>query len=135
VTVADNIDAIKQSMTAEPNDTLFYRSGARTTLGDGRNRIDVYEISSSHAESYLLMYAPAAKTVFIADHFGSPFASGLPTASLSSFELLGQLEMLNIDIDKISTAHSARIFTMKELRDSTALYREVICSANRPVCR
>ena len=134
LTVAENIDTIKQSITPEPNDSAFYRSGARTTLGDARNTIEVYEISTSHAEKFLVMYAPTEKTIFIADHFGSPFATGLPTASLSSVELLNQLNKLNISVNKITTAHNARIFTMKELRDSVARYKEVTCSANRPVC-
>jgi glyoxylase-like metal-dependent hydrolase (beta-lactamase superfamily II) len=134
VTVDDNVETIKDSITPKPADTLFYRSGPRTTLGDGRNRIEVYEVSTSHAASFLVMYAPTEKTVFIADHFGSPFAKGLPTAGLSSVEMFNQLTKLGIDIEKIATAHNARIFTMKELRDSAAAFKEVVCSANRPIC-
>lgn len=134
LTVDDNVETIKKSINPEPADTAFYRSGSRTTLGDGRNRIEVYEVSTSHAASFLVMYAPAVKTVFIADHYGSPFASGLPTANLSSVEMLNQLKQLDIDIEKIATAHNARIFTMKELTDSAAAFSEVVCSANRPVC-
>lgn len=134
LTVADNIDTIKQSISPATDQGSFYQSGARSTLGSGRERIEVYEVSTSHAASFLVMYAVAEKTVFIADHFGSPFAKGLPTANLSSVEMLNQLEKLDIDIDKISTAHNARIFTIKELRDSAAAYKEVVCSAKRPVC-
>jgi glyoxylase-like metal-dependent hydrolase (beta-lactamase superfamily II) len=134
LTVNDNVETIKKSINPEPADAVFYRSGPRTTLGHGRNRIEVHEISTSHASSFLVMYAPAEKTVFIADHFGSPFAKGLPTARSTSVEMFNQLKKLCIDIEKITTAHNARIFTMKELRDSVAEFKEVVCSANRPVC-
>ncbi|MFQ3243598.1 MAG: glyoxylase-like metal-dependent hydrolase (beta-lactamase superfamily II) [Arenicella sp.] len=134
VTVDHNVETIKQSITPEPADTVFYRSGPRTTLGDGRNRIEVYEVSTSHAASFLVMYAPAEKTVFIADHYGSPFAKGLPNASLSSVEMFNPLKNLDIDIEKIATAHNARIFSMKELTDSSGAFKEVVCSASRPVC-
>ncbi len=134
VTVADNVETVRDSISPAPGNTAFYKSGARTTLGDGRSRIEVYEVSTSHAASFLVMYSPAEKTVFIADHYGSPFAKGLPTASSSSVDMFNELEKLNIDIDKITTAHNARIFTMKELRDSVAAYQPTVCSGNRPIC-
>jgi len=134
VTVEDNVKTIMDSMNPAPSSDAFYKSGSRTTLGDGRNRVEVYEVSTSHAESFLVMYAPSEKTVFIADHYGSPFAKGLPTASSTSVDMYNELKKLKIDIDKIATAHNARIFTMKELRDSTAAFQPTVCSANRPVC-
>ncbi len=134
VTVNDNIGTIKDSITPTPSDTVFHNSGERTTLGDGRKRIDVYEVSTSHAESFLVMYSPASKTVFIADHYGSPFAKGLPTASQSSVDMYNELEKLDIDIKNIATAHNARIFSMNELKASVAAFQSTACNAKRPVC-
>lgn len=134
VTVNDNISTIKDSITPTPSDTVFHHSGKRTTLGDGRKRIDVYEVSTSHAESFLVMYSPTNETVFIADHYGSPFAKGLPTASQSSVDMYRELEKLDIDIKNIATAHNARIFTMRELKESAAAFQSTVCNAKRPVC-
>ncbi len=134
VTVNDNINTIKDSITPTPSDTVFHNSGKRTTLGDGRKRIDIYEVSTSHAASFLVMYSPANKTVFIADHYGSPFAKGLPTASQSSVDMYKELKKLDIDIKKIATAHNARIFTMNELKESVAAFKPIVCNGKRPVC-
>jgi len=134
VTVDDNIGTIKDSITPTPTDNLFHRSSKRTTLGDGRKRIEVYEVSTSHAASFLVMYSPLTKTVFLADHYGSPFAKGLPTANQNSVDMFNELEKLKIDINNIATAHNARIFTMKELRESANAFQATVCSAARPVC-
>ena len=134
VTVAENIETIKDSVSPRPSNRSFFKSGKRSTFGDGRSRVEIYQVSTFHAASFLVMYVPSQKTVFIADHYGSPFANGLPTARSTSVEMYQELKKLDIDIDKIATAHNARIFTMKELRDSAAAYQPTVCSANRPVC-
>ncbi len=134
VTVDDNIDAISESITPRPEAQAFYSIGKRATFGDGRARVEVYEVSTIHAQSFLVTYVPADKLVFIADHYGSPFTSGTPTANKNSVDMLTALEDLDIDIKRISTAHNARIFTMKELRDSVAAYMPTQCLGQRPVC-
>ncbi len=134
VTVDENVETIKDSIDPRPSDHSFYKTKSRTTLGDGRDRVEIYQVSTSHAASFLVTYVPSEKTIFIADHYGSPFAKGLPTANQNGVDMFNELEKLDIDIDKITTAHNARVFTMKELRDSAAAYQAVVCSGSRPVC-
>jgi len=135
VTVSENIDAIKDSASPSPNDQDFLPIKARATFGDGKDRVEVYEVSTIHAASFLVTYVPAEKIVFIADHFGSPFAKGTPVAGQSTVDMLAALDALDIDVKKIATAHNPRIFSIKDMRDSVAAYRPTICSGGRPVCR
>lgn len=134
VTVSDNIATLKASTSPAPQDRDFYTVGARTSFGEGRNRVDIYEVSTIHAISFLVTYLPAEKTVFIADHLGTPFAKGLPVASQSTADMLAALESLDIDIKKIATAHNARIFSMQDMRDSVTAYQPSECRGDRPVC-
>lgn len=134
VTVENNIETIRESITPPPSNASFYTTGPRTTLGRGRNRVEVYEVTTSHAASFLVTYIPAEKMIFIADHFGTPFATAIPTANTNTVDMLAALDRLEIDIDKIATAHNPRIFSMKELRTSVKGFRKSVCSGNRPVC-
>jgi len=134
VTVAENTDAIRQSTSVKLTDRDFVNIGKRATFGSGRDRVEVYEVSTIHAASFLVTYVPAAKTIFIADHFGSSFEKAIPVAGQSTVDMLAALEELELDIKTITTAHNARIFTMADLKSSVAAFTVPVCSGNRPVC-
>jgi len=134
VTVSANVQAIKDATNPEPSDRDFYTVGKKTSFGEGRNRVDVFEVSTIHSAGFLVTYVPADKVVFIADHMGSPFADAVPVANPNTVDMLKALDSLDIDIKKIATAHNARIFTMKDMRDSVAAFQPSVCAGDRPVC-
>jgi glyoxylase-like metal-dependent hydrolase (beta-lactamase superfamily II) len=134
VTVDDNVQTIKDAVTPAPVDRDFLKTASRVTFGEGRNRVEVYEVSTIHAARFLVTYVPSEKMVFIADHMGSPFAQGTPVANAGTVDMLSALEGLDIDIRKIATAHNARIFSMQDMRDSVANYTPGECAGKRPVC-
>ncbi len=134
VTVNENVEVIADSISPTPNKSSFLTVDSQTTLGSGRAKVDIYEVSTIHANSFLVAYVPADKTIFLADHFGSPFATGTPSANQSTVDMLAALDELKLDVKKITTAHNARVFTMKEMRKSVADFTPTSCLANRPVC-
>ncbi len=135
VTVAENLETVSAAASKRPSSSDFYSVNKRATLGSGRNGVEIYEVSTIHAASFLLSYIPQSKTIFIADHFGSPFASGTPVAGQGTVDMLTAINKLGIDVKNIATAHNARIYTFKELEDSVAGYTPSVCSAGRPVCK
>lgn len=135
ITVEENREAIKSNTNPAPDDRDFMMVGKRTTLGQGRERVEIYEVSTIHADSFLVTYVPADKVVFIADHMGSPYVSGTPVANPNTVDMLKALDALGIDVKKIATAHSARIFTIKDMRDSVAAYKPTSCEGGRPACK
>ena len=135
ITVQENISAIKSNTNPTPDRRDFFAVGKRTTLGEGRGRVEIYEVSTIHAASFLVTYVPADKIVFIADHMGSPFAKATPVAGMGTVDMLKALDALDIDVTKIATAHNARIFTIKDMRDSVAAYQPTRCLGGRPVCQ
>ena len=134
VTVPANVQTIISGITPAPEPKDFFSVNGRATFGEGRDRVEVYEVSTIHTYSFLVSYLPTSKTVFIADHFGSPFEKGIPVANQGTVDMLRALDNLKLDITTIVTAHNARLYTMKELRASVAAYTPSKCAAERPIC-
>jgi hypothetical protein len=132
--VKENVSSIKENVSTTPDARDIFTVGKRTTFGEGRGRVEVYEVSTIHAASFLLTYVPADKIIFIANHMGSPFAKATPVAGSGTVDMLKALDALEIDVKKIATAHNARIFSIKDMRDSVAAYQPSSPSGNRPVC-
>lgn len=134
VTVSENVQTIMDSNNGALEDRDFLSISGRATFGLGKSRVEVYEVSTSHSASFLVTYVPAAKTVFIADHFGSPFASGTPMAGQGTVDMLAALEALDVDVRKIATAHNARIFSLEDMKKSVAAFKPNTCDGGRPAC-
>jgi len=134
VTVKQNIQTLKKIPNSNLDDRDFLAVGSQATFGDGRNRVEVYDVSTSHADSFLVTYVPAEKLVFIADHMNSSFANATPVAGLGTVDMLAALDALDIDVQKIATAHGARIFSIKDMRASVAAYKPRVCGGGRPAC-
>ena len=134
VTVKENVDTLKEIPNSDLGSRDFFIMSSRATFGDGRNRAEIYEVSTSHAASFLVTYVPAEKLVFIADHMGSPFVDATPVAGQGTVDMLRALDALNIDIKKIATAHGARLFSIKDMRDSVSAFKARVCGGERPAC-
>ncbi len=133
ITVEDNVTAIKD-FVANAEDASFLQVSKRLTIGDGKNRVEIYDVATIHAAHFLVTYVPAEKLLFIADHMNSPYKRGIPTANLNTLTMLSALKELGLDIRKIAIAHGARMFTMKDMQASVDAYRPGGCLADRPVC-
>ena len=133
VTVDDNVEPIKD-FVANAADADFLSVDKRMALGNGRNRVEIYDVATIHAAHFLVTYVPSQKLIFIADHLNSPYESGIPTANLNTTTMYEALQALDLDIRKIAIAHGARVFTMKEMQASVEAYSPLVCMADRPVC-
>jgi glyoxylase-like metal-dependent hydrolase (beta-lactamase superfamily II) len=134
VTVEDNVEAIRAAVAAEIQDGQFLKIDDRLTLGTGRQRVEIYEVATIHAASFLVTYVPAQKLIFIADHLNSPYRAGVPTANLNTVTMYNALQKLDIDINRILVAHGARVFDWKDMREAVNQYSEQDCPDSKPVC-
>ena len=134
VTVGANVETIRTASSSEPESGRFLLVDQRMTLGSGSDRIEVYEVTTMHAESYLLVYAPGTRTLFTADHFGSPYVEGVPTANLNTLSLFEALQPLQLNFNKIVTAHGGRVFTARDLRNSVDAFEDWACPEDRALC-
>jgi len=132
VTVAEHVGSVQGQFTeALPEDRFELVEGKASYAG---GRVEVYDISTAHADHYLLVYVPEIGLVFSADHFSTNLEQGLPTANNNMATFRTAVEALDLEIDSFIGAHGTRPLTMQDLRVATNGYVEVKCPGNRPIC-
>ncbi|MFK7829625.1 MAG: MBL fold metallo-hydrolase [Congregibacter sp.] len=134
VTKEDTAPVLRASSQQEIDDASLLLVDERLTLGTGNGEVQIFDVSTSHAANNLLFYVPAVRTLFIADHFGSPFADGIPDASGNTVAMAAALAPLELGFRRIVTAHSGRVFTSKEFAESVEAYTEYQCPSDKPLC-
>ena len=134
VTVTDNVEAVTDASGREPESGRFLSVNKRLTLGSGDRRVEIYDVPTIHSASNLLVYVPAVRTLFMADHFGSPYAKGVPVANGNTMSMAEALGPLKLGYSTIVTAHNARVFNARDFQASVANYSEFTCPQDRPIC-
>ena len=134
VTVENTVPAIEAASQLAPESSRFLNVNSRMTLGQGDGRVELYDVSTVHSESNLLFYVPSSRTLFLADHFGGPYAKGTPTANANTVSMAQALEPLDLGFRKIVTAHNARVYSNGDFEDSLKSYRDYDCPDDRPMC-
>ncbi len=134
VTVDDTVEVIRDTSQLEPESGRFLTVNDRMTLGAGRDRVEIYDVSTIHSRSNLLFYVPATRTVFMADHFGSPYATGVPAANRNTVSMAEALGALELNYNRIVTAHNARVYTARDFVRSVESFRDFDCPDDRPLC-
>lgn len=134
VTVDDTVEVIRDLSQLAPESGRFLTVNGRMTLGDGKDRVEIYDVSTVHSRSNLLFYVPATRTVFMADHFGSPYAEGVPAATRNTVSMAEALEPLELNYNRIVTAHNARVYTARDFERSVQSFRDFDCPDDRPLC-
>ena len=134
VTVDFTVPVIRKTSRLEPGDGRFLTVNERLTLGEGRGRVEIYDVSTNHSASNLLFYVPSVEALFMADHFGGPFADGVPVANTNTVSMAEALEPLDLDISRVVTAHNARVYTGRDFEASVRAYRDYDCPDDRPLC-
>ncbi len=132
VTVDAHVGAIKDQLANPVDDNRFVRVNGKQTFGNGK--VEVYDISTAHADHYLLFYVPRAKLVFSADHFGTNLETGLPAANKNMVTFRSAVEALNLEIDGFVSAHGVRVLTMDDLKAATDGYMEASCPIGFSIC-
>lgn len=135
LTPAANFDVVKETVTGHVlEDSDFMAVGERMTIGTGKSRVELYNVSTAHSDDYLVVYLPGEKTVFLADHVNTPFKEGLPNANRNIVTMYEALQALDLDIKQVVNAHSSRVFSMKDLAETATNYVEITCVMDRPIC-
>jgi glyoxylase-like metal-dependent hydrolase (beta-lactamase superfamily II) len=134
VTVTENIEPIKEASRRDIEGGRFLTMGERMTLGSDEGRVELYNVSTIHAKNYLLVYVPSTRTLFMADHFNTPYETGAPVAGLNTVSMNEALEPLDINYKKIVTAHGARVYSAGDFSASVKAYRDFDCPQDRPLC-
>ena len=90
--------------------------------------------SRKHANSNLLFYVPSSRTLFIADHFNTPYAEGVPTANRNTVSMQDALEPLDLNFNRVVTSHGGRVYSARDFERSVEAFRDYDCPDDRPLC-
>jgi glyoxylase-like metal-dependent hydrolase (beta-lactamase superfamily II) len=125
---------IRDNSRLAPESSRFLTVNSRMTLGGDEGEVEIYDVSTNHSASNLLFYVPSTRTLFLADHFGGPFAAGVPAANVNTLSMAEALEPLDLDFRRVVTAHNARVYSDRDFYESVKAYRDYDCPDDRPLC-
>jgi len=97
--------------------------------------VEVYDITTAHAENYLLVYIPHAKLVFSADHFGTNLIDALPGGNNTIKTFHSEITRLNLDVAQFAHAHGPRLLTATDLEQVVTHYKPKTCPLDEALCR
>ncbi|MCB2113556.1 MAG: hypothetical protein R3C42_07925 [Parvularculaceae bacterium] len=113
-----------------PADRLIVLDG-EMTLGP----VKIYDIATSHAESYALVYAPGAKVAFQADHYTGNYEGDTPTsAGVGAVTLKKAIDDLGLDVDILLSAHGRKAVPWAEFETAVENYDASPCPSGRAIC-
>ena len=102
----------------------------RYTIEDKNRRVEIIDIGpTAHTEHLLVAWLPEEGILFEADHFALPANGSIPPAVSSTKTFAGALIEHGIDPEKMLSAHSPRVGTMKDLQ--AALEKEAVTVGSR----
>ena len=107
---------------------------AVTVVALGASGAEIPKISTVHADGYLLVYTTGSRTLFVADHLRGPYINDAPRANGGSASLDAALEPLNLNFNKIVTAHYSHLYSAKEPNKSVAGVERDLCPDDTVLC-
>lgn len=132
VTVNGHKSAIQNQLTTALSDDRFTLVEGSMELAGGN--MQVIDIATAHSAQYLLVYVPAAKLVFSADHFSTNLENGLPNPNNNMVTFRTAVEALDLDIEGFLGAHGKRLLTMEDLKNATDGYTPASCPSGDAFC-
>ena len=134
VVVAENVEILRQYAGADlAADRLIVVDSEATFEGGA---FSVLNFPNGHAASNLVVYVPAAKTVFTADLFTTRNESGPPNGYAGLVDFRNALMAAGFDVEKFASAHSGRVLSMNDLDKAIANRSETtVCPSGWSLCK
>ena len=113
-----------------PNDRLQIIDGMMMV-----GPLEIYDIWTSHAESYALAYLPDAKTVFQADHYNGTYSDGPSPAGSGAVTLHNAIQGLELDVNTLLSAHGRKAISWSAFEAAVTAYDPASCPSGRAICK
>lgn len=132
VTVEQHIAPINKSINEEAGKNNIMLIKDKVSLGNGA--VEIYNISTQHADNYLLVYVSAAKLVFAEDHFETQLKTAMPRVHKDMVVFRKAMESLPISVERLIDGHSPRQLTITEFNTATDTFTDFTCPAGFSIC-
>ena len=110
-------EAIVRRAAADGDALKFKKVDSRMTLKGTDRKVEIIDIGpTAHTEHLLVAWLPEEGILFEADHFGLPRTGPIPPAVESTRDFAAALRRLELDVQKILSAHSPKVASMDDLR-------------------
>lgn len=116
-----------------PSNRILVVNG-KATLGAGDGRVELYGITTGHAERYLLVYLPTPRIAVAADHFGVPYVSYVPPGNYNLATYKAAIDALDLNPAAFLSMHNPGLRTRAEFEKAAATYDSRPCPSGRPIC-
>ena len=85
---------------------------------DGTQTLEIYRLSTDHADTMLVGYLPKGKILIEVDMWNPPAANAPPPASISpvTVQLYDGIKRLKLDVEQIAALHGPRMAALKDLQ-------------------
>ena len=126
--------AAVENLKAAVGDAL---SDERITVLDKKlslGPVDIHEITTSHAQSYALVYVPAIKAVFQADHYNGVYQDAVSPANVGSVSLKDAVDALGLDVAIVLSAHGREATPWADFVEAVEAFDPQPCIRQRAIC-
>lgn len=135
VIVDDNVQTIRDAVAEDIPDERFLIVDKMLELGSGGpNPVQIYEISTSYVDRYLLFYLPNQKLAYLSDHVETPYVDQMPPGNWNTVEFAQEIGRLGLDIETFAGAFTSRLMTRAELDLAVETHSAEACHFDRPIC-
>jgi glyoxylase-like metal-dependent hydrolase (beta-lactamase superfamily II) len=89
----------------------------KRVLTDGSQTLELYRMSTDHADTMLVAFHPKSKTLFEVDMFNAPAPNAPSPAAVNpvTVQLYEGIQRLKLSVDQIAPGHGAGMAKMKDL--------------------
>ena len=97
--------------------------------------VEIYLISTTHAELNAVTYIPSAKAIFQADHYNAQYKSHGSYVSHFGMSFKHEIERLGLDVDYLYSAHTRKAEPWAVFESMAAKHIPGPCPTRRKICR
>ena len=97
--------------------------------------VEVYDISTNHAESYALVYVPTANAVFQVDHYNGLYQDAPNAAGAGGVSLKAEIDRLGLDVATMLSGHGRKAESWTDFEAAVAAYDPAPCPSGRAICK
>ncbi len=124
------VDNLRTAAGGEITDDRLQILDEKRTIGP----VEVYDIWTSHAESYGLVYIPSSKAVFQVDHYNGVYEDAPSPAGIGAVTLKDAIARLGLDVETVLSGHGRIAESWANFEAAVANYDPSPCPTGRAIC-
>lgn len=127
----DTVAPVKARIEGPTSESRFESVSEKQTLGP----FEIHPFSTRHAEQNLLVYLPANKAIFQADHYGSAYKDKVGSLNDNAVMFRDAVDALGLDVEIVLSAHGRKQESWAAFSAAVDAKQSFSCFKGRKICR